>query len=240
MANLMSSTLKRLTDAADRKNTIDKMLNDALDQKCSLYLNVKDNAVLSFDVVHYIPNSNGGTQKITTSRNTTSVTLTVGEKLLLTNKAIQEFAIHDNIAGGNLSKVFAPSEGLEINNRQQLSSYSHRDIFIKQSSSESRASYIKLIELAITELGKSPNSKPNARSVHKWITSELAKNNSQHSEYLEDISVYDADKKIGDAGYDPDLEEYSSTLDSNNVLKYGSKYVTRKNFKNKVSQLNTK
>ena len=240
MANLMSSTLKRLTDAANRKNTIDKMLNDALDQKCSLYLNVKDNAVLSFDAVHYIPNSNGGTQKITTSRNITSVTLTVGEKLLLTNKAIQEFAIHDNIAAGNLSKVFAPSEGLEINNSQQLSSYSHRDIFIKQSSSESRASYKKLIKLAITELGKSPNSKPNARSVHEWITSELANKNSQHSEYLEGITVYDKDKKSGDIDYDNELEPYKSTYTGAIVLKYDGKPVTRSNFRNQVSQLNTK
>lgn len=240
MANLMSSTLKRLTDVADRKNTIDKVLSDALDQKCSLYLNVKDNAVLSFGSVHYIPNSNGDIQKITTSRNTTSVTLIVGEKLLLTKRAIQEFAIHDNVAGGNLSKIFAPSEGLEISSSQQLSSYSHRDIFIEDSAPESRAPYIKVIELAITALKKTSTNKPNAKAIHEWISSELAKNNSQYSECLEGISVYDKYKKSGDIDYDNELELYESTFDGNIVLKYDGKPVTRKNFRNQVSQLNTK
>lgn len=236
----MSSTLERLTDVADRKNTIDKMLNDALNQKCSLYLNVKDNAVLSFDTVHYIPNSNVDTHKITTSRNTSSITLTVGEKLLLTKQAIQEFTIHDTISGENLSKVFAPCDGLEINNSHQLSSYSHRDIFIEDNASESRASYIKVIKLAIAELRKSSNGKPNAKLVHEWISCELMKDNSKYSEYLDGITVYDKDKKSGDPRYDPDLEPYYLTLDSTIVLKYDCKPVVRKNFNNKVSKLNNK
>lgn len=236
----MKTNLKRLTDVANQKKSIDDILNSALEQKCSLYLNIKDNVTLSFNAIHYVPNSNGDYNKITSARNVSTLLLTQGQKFMLSEKAIQAFTLHDIVEGEKLSVVFSQQEGLEINNTHLLSSYSHRDVFIEDSESESRAPYIKLIESAIESLKKTSKSKPNAKAIHEWITSKLAENNSQYSEYLEGITVFDENKKSGDLDYDHELEPYSSTLDSNIILKYDGKPVTRKNFKNQVAKLNSK
>lgn len=165
----MMTNLKRLTDVANQKKSIDDILNSALEQKCSLYLNIKDNVTLSFNAIHYVPNSNGDYNKITSARNVSTLLLTQGQKFMLSEKAIQAFTLHDIVEGEKLSVVFSQQEGLEINNSHLLSSYSHRDVFVEDSESESRAPYIKLIESAIESLKKTSKSKPNAKAIHEWL-----------------------------------------------------------------------
>ena len=99
---------------------------------------------------------------------------------------------------------------------------------------EANASYIKLIEIAIDELSSPSLKKPNAASVHKWISTELRKkNNSQFAEFLDGIHVYNGTLKAGDVDYDYELEPYSKTLGMVIVLKYDDvKPVKRDNFKN--------
>jgi hypothetical protein len=233
----MSNVLKRLIDIVDRTNTVDKYLDDGLSEKAMLFVNAKQNIVVKFNKVKCIPDSNGNFKKITTHRNIESVTLQVGQKLPLSKRAIEAFKTFDALEGEQLSVVYSPHEDYVIDNTQELYSVSHRDIFIEPTKPEPIASYIKLIEIAIDELTSSNTTKPNAQSVHNWISTQLSKKDeSQFAEYFDGISVYDETVHVGHKDYDPELESYSTTLDTIIVLKYDEvKPVTRRNFKNQVT-----
>ncbi|MDG1816123.1 MAG: hypothetical protein P8H22_08475 [Glaciecola sp.] len=234
----MSDVLQRLIDVIDRANTVDKYLDDGLSEKIKLFINGKQNIDIKFNKVKCIPDSNGNYKKVTTHRDIDSLALSVDQKLQLSKRAIEAFKRFDVLKGEQLSLIYAPNEDYIVNNSQELYSVSHRDIFIEPSLPEANASYIKLIEIAIDELSSPSSKKPNAASVHKWISTELRKkNNSQFAEFLDGIHVYNGTLKAGDVDYDYELEPYSKTLGMVIVLKYDDvKPVKRENFKNQVNK----
>lgn len=230
---MLTNKLKRITELG----AIDKIFEDGLAGKITLYTKLKADVQLSINRIKHIPMHGGPSRKIILEKNIPYQHHTSGDTIELGFQAIEALNTHGRLSNEHLALVFQLDDSYELSSTEGIKPITFRDVYTEEPDSEWQASYILLIEIAIQELSKASKS-TNAKHVHEWISNELKSHNSIHKTYLNEITVYDPAKKSTDKGYDSQLSPYSETYDENIVLKYNqSKPVTRKNFRNQVTDV---
>lgn len=232
---MLTNKLKRITELG----VINKILEDGLAGKIKLYTKLKADVQLSINRIKHISMHGGASQKIILEKNIPYEYHISGDIIELDDKAIEALMTFEILSNGHLSLVFPLDDSYELSSIQGIEPITFRDVYTEdRTDSESVASYILLIEIAIKELSKARKS-TNAKHVHEWISNELKSQNSEFKTSLNGISTYDPAKKASDPDYDSELSPYNQTYNGNVVLRYeDSKPVTRSNFNNQVSKLN--